>query len=90
VSRWLRPRSSGLPPAAPRLAHEASAADRAVRGGGLADIAGRAYADALGTAFGQPFLVENRPGGGGMAAAEAIMRGEPDGYTLMVSGSRPW
>jgi tripartite-type tricarboxylate transporter receptor subunit TctC len=54
--------------------------------GGLADIAGRAYADALGTAFGKPFVIENRPGGGGLAAAEAIMRGEPDGYTLMVSG----
>src|SRR5258708_4687535 len=54
--------------------------------GGLADIAGRAYADALSTAFGKPFVIENRPGGGGLAAAEAIMRGEPDGYTLMVSG----
>src|SRR5204863_3357229 len=54
--------------------------------GGLADIAGRAYADALSAAFGKPFVIENRPGGGGLAAAEAIMRGEPDGYTLMVSG----
>src|SRR5437868_1836775 len=54
--------------------------------GGLADIAGRAYADALTAAFGKPFVVENRPAGAGLPAAEALMRAEPDGYTLMVSG----
>jgi tripartite-type tricarboxylate transporter receptor subunit TctC len=54
--------------------------------GGLADIAGRAYADALSAAFGKPFVVENRPAAAGLPAAEAIARGEPDGYTLMVSG----
>ena len=55
--------------------------------GGAADAAGRAYAEALSAAFGQQFVVENRTGGGGMPAAEAVARAEPDGYTLLVSGT---
>jgi tripartite-type tricarboxylate transporter receptor subunit TctC len=54
--------------------------------GGAADTAGRLYSDALGAAFGKQFIVENRTGGGGLIAAEAVARTEPDGYTLMVSG----
>jgi tripartite-type tricarboxylate transporter receptor subunit TctC len=44
------------------------------------------YADALSSAFGKQFIVENRTGGGGIPAAEAVARAEPDGYTLIVSG----
>jgi len=54
--------------------------------GGAADTAGRLYAEALSAAFGKPFVVENRTGGGGLTAAEAVARAEPDGYTLLVSG----
>lgn len=54
--------------------------------GGAADTAGRLYAEALSTAFGKQFIVENRTGGGGLPAAEAVARAEPDGYTLLVSG----
>jgi tripartite-type tricarboxylate transporter receptor subunit TctC len=54
--------------------------------GGAADTAGRLYADALSAAFGKQFIVENRTGGGGLPAAEAVARAEPDGYTLLVSG----
>jgi tripartite-type tricarboxylate transporter receptor subunit TctC len=54
--------------------------------GGAADTAGRLYADALTAAFGKQFVVENRAGGGGIPAAEAVARAEPDGYTLLVSG----
>ena len=54
--------------------------------GGAADTAGRLYSDALGAAFGKQFIVENRTGGGGLIAAEAVARTEPDGYTLLVSG----
>jgi tripartite-type tricarboxylate transporter receptor subunit TctC len=55
--------------------------------GGPSDAAGRAYAEALSAAFGQQFVVENRTGGGGLPAAEAVARAEPDGYTLLVSGT---
>jgi tripartite-type tricarboxylate transporter receptor subunit TctC len=54
--------------------------------GGAADTAGRLYADALSAAFGKQFIVENRTGGGGLPAAEAVARAEPDGTTLLVSG----
>jgi tripartite-type tricarboxylate transporter receptor subunit TctC len=54
--------------------------------GGAADTAGRLYSDALGAAFGKQFIVENRTGGGGLIAAEAVARMEPDGYALLVSG----
>ena len=55
--------------------------------GGAADALGRLYADALGGAHaGERFIVENRTGGGGLPAAEAVARAEPDGYTLIVTG----
>ena len=54
--------------------------------GGSADTFGRLYAEALAAAFGKPFYVENRLGGGGLIGTEAVARAEPDGLTLMVSG----
>lgn len=57
--------------------------------GGPADIAGRALADGLQTRLGKPVIVENRPGGGGSAAASAVARAEPDGHTLLVAGEGP-
>ena len=56
------------------------------RAGGAADTAARLYGEALSQTFGKQFVIENRPGGGGIPVAEAIARAEPDGYTLMVSG----
>src|SRR5262245_60777793 len=44
--------------------------------GGAADASVRRYVDALGNAFGKPFIIENRPGGGGIPAAEAVARAE--------------
>jgi tripartite-type tricarboxylate transporter receptor subunit TctC len=54
--------------------------------GGAADTLGRFYADALSTAFGKQFYVENKVGAGGLIATEDVARAKPDGYTLMVSG----
>jgi tripartite-type tricarboxylate transporter receptor subunit TctC len=53
---------------------------------GAADTFGRFYADALSTAFGKPFYVENRVGAGGLIATADVARAAPDGYTLVVSG----
>src|SRR5262245_29441542 len=54
--------------------------------GGAADASVRRYTESLGMAFGKQFIIENRPGGGGIPAAEWVARAEPDGYTLIVSG----
>jgi tripartite-type tricarboxylate transporter receptor subunit TctC len=57
-------------------------------GGGL-DIAARVVADRLAKMWGQPFVVENRPGAGGSLGAEAVATAEPDGYTLLAAQPAP-
>jgi tripartite-type tricarboxylate transporter receptor subunit TctC len=50
--------------------------------GGLMDVAARIAADYLGKAMGQRLIIENRPGSGGNLGVEAVVKAEPDGYTL--------
>jgi len=57
-------------------------------GGGL-DIAARVVADRLAKLWGQPFVVENRPGAGGNLGTEAVAAAEPDGYTLLSAQPAP-
>jgi tripartite-type tricarboxylate transporter receptor subunit TctC len=52
---------------------------------GTADLLTRIVADKLGAAFGQPFVVEDRPGAGGIIGQESVTHAPPDGYTLVVS-----
>jgi len=51
--------------------------------GGQADILARAVTDKMRPSFGQPFIVEARPGAGGNLAMEATAKAPPDGYTLV-------
>jgi tripartite-type tricarboxylate transporter receptor subunit TctC len=55
--------------------------------GGSNDIAARLLAPALEARFGQPFVVENRPGGGGSLGMGMATRARPDGLTLLVSSA---
>jgi len=54
--------------------------------GGVTDAAAHFVAQPLGEAFGQPFVIEHRPGATGAIAAEAVARAPPDGYTLFLAG----
>lgn len=51
---------------------------------GGADTFTRLLTEPLAEAFGQPFVVENRPGGGGVIGTDAVVRAAPDGHTLMM------
>jgi tripartite-type tricarboxylate transporter receptor subunit TctC len=55
-----------------------------VQPGGGVDLVARTVADRLGKALGQPIVVENQSGGGGVVGSMATARAAPDGYTLMV------
>ncbi len=52
--------------------------------GGPADIYARFIGAKVGDAMGQPFVVENRVGGGGGIGADAVAKSAPDGYTLLM------
>ncbi len=52
--------------------------------GGPADIYARFVGARLGDAMGQPFVVENRPGGGAVIGSDAVAKSAPDGYTLLM------
>jgi tripartite-type tricarboxylate transporter receptor subunit TctC len=58
-----------------------------VPAGGGVDSLARLIGQHYNAVWGQPFVVDNRPGAGGSLGAEIAARAAPDGYTLMVSSS---
>src|SRR5256885_12306367 len=52
--------------------------------GGSADVYGRVLAAKLSETMGEPFVIENRPGGGAVIGTDAVAKSAPDGYTILV------
>jgi tripartite-type tricarboxylate transporter receptor subunit TctC len=52
--------------------------------GGITDILARLVAKSLGEQLGQPVIIDNRPGAGGILGTRAVATAEPDGYTLLM------
>ena len=57
--------------------------------GGVTDNAARFMAKSLGDRLGQPIVVENKPGAGGIVGSEYVANAKPDGYTVLYASSGP-
>lgn len=55
--------------------------------GGPADIVAREVGQKLGAELGQPVVVDNQGGGAGVSALSSVVRGDPDGHTLLFAAS---
>jgi tripartite-type tricarboxylate transporter receptor subunit TctC len=55
--------------------------------GGGSDITARLIGQWLSERLGQPFIIENRPGGGSNIGTEVVVNARPDGYTLLLAGA---
>ena len=53
--------------------------------GGSTDVAARILAERMGQFLGQPVVVENRAGSGGLIGADAVAKAEPDGHALLMA-----
>jgi tripartite-type tricarboxylate transporter receptor subunit TctC len=90
LSRILLALALGLAPAAAQAQAE-QYPSRAIRlivpygAGGVSDIMGRIVAQKMTELLGQPMVVENRPGAGGMLGTGSVAKSLPDGYTIVLS-----
>jgi tripartite-type tricarboxylate transporter receptor subunit TctC len=55
--------------------------------GGATDIVARLIGQWMSEHLGQPFVIDNRPGAGGNLGAEAVVKAQPDGYTILMAST---
>ena len=55
--------------------------------GGAADLTARTVGEKMAKGLGQPVLIDNRPGAGGVVAGQAVANAAPDGYTMLLISS---
>jgi tripartite-type tricarboxylate transporter receptor subunit TctC len=90
--RHLLAAALAMPALGSRAARAAWAPDRPLRlivpfaAGGPADIFGRIFSESLGKSLGQPVVVDNRVGAGGLIGTDALAKATPDGITLGLTG----
>src|SRR3954470_12502957 len=95
IARRVLLQASGALLLAPSAFAQASWPNRPVRvvvaftAGGTTDILARAVGPRLADRFKQPFVIDNKPGGGGNIGTELVARAAPDGYTLIVNSVGP-
>lgn len=58
--------------------------------GGPTDVLARPVTEHLTKVFGQPFVIDNRAGGGTTIGAQAAIKADPDGYTLFIGTNTPY
>ena len=58
--------------------------------GSTIDLLGRLIAPKLFEALGQPVIVEDRPGAGGMIGLDSVAKSAPDGHTLVIGALGRW
>lgn len=95
MTRWACVLTLMLLPPAWAQSPVASYPDKPVRlvvpftPGGSSDIVGRLIVHKLAEYWGQPFVIDNRPGAGGALGAETVARSAPDGYTILFANPGP-
>src|SRR5512140_1674057 len=57
--------------------------------GQATDTIARTVGQKLGDAWGQPFVIENKPGAAGIIGTDFVAKSAPDGYTLVMGSSGP-
>lgn len=57
--------------------------------GGSGDLGARAVAKVLSEKLGQPVIIDNKPGAGGVIGAETVANAKPDGYTMLYAAAAP-
>src|SRR5688572_3377215 len=91
LTGWLLFTALWLPPGSPAHAQPAAFPSKPIRlivpyaPGGVADLMSRIIGQRLGPFYSQQIVIENRPGSGGHAGADIVVKAPPDGYTIVFA-----